>query len=260
MKATRRLDRAVNRGLERAHPPLRRAGHGAKQVAAASRAWLGPRLRPAAAAFFRALARADAATRHGGGVAARAAARASAVVTPARATAAVIVIAGALLAISQFLDYRAVELGQPEYADLPEGAAPPTVDTQVAGQAHTYVLLPLGLIAAALGVACGRRERPRLSLAVAAIGLLSVLVILLVDRPAGLDEGAEAARFAGASAVLVDGFYAELAAAAGLLVAGLLYYARPCRIRISSSGRAASARRRRPRRPDSSPARVARSA
>ena len=53
---------------------------------------------------------------------------------------------------------------------------------------------------------------------------------------------------------------AELAAAGALVLAGLLYYARPCRIRISSSGRAASARRRRPRRRDSSPARVARSA
>lgn len=259
-KWTRRLDRTANRGLERADPALRRVGRGAERAASATLAWLGPRVRPPAAACFRGLALADAATRRAAAAAARAATRASAVITPRRAVAAAIVAAGVLLAVSQFIDYRSVEIGQPGYAGLPDVAAPPAVDARTAGEAHAYLLLPLAAIAAVLGIACGRRERPRLSLAVAAIGLVSVLVILLVDRPAGLDEGAEAARFAGASAVLDDGFYAELAAAGGLLVAGLLYYARPCRIRISLSGRAASARRRRPRRPDSSPARVARSA
>lgn len=259
-KWTRRLDRAANRGLERAHPALRRVGRSSGHAAGAGLAWLGPRVRPPAAACFRALAWADAATRRACTTAVRVATRASAVVTPRRAVAATIVAAGVLLAVSQFIDYRSVEIGQPGYAGLPDVAAPPAVDVKTAGEAHAYLLLPLGVIAAFLGLACARRESPRLSLAVAAIGLVSVVVILLVDRPAGLDEGAEAARFAGASAVLDDGFYAELAAAGGLLVAGLLYYARPCRIRISLSGRAASARRRRPRRPDSSPARVARSA
>lgn len=259
-KWTRRLDRAANRGLERADPPLRRARRGAERAGTATAAWLGPRLRPPAAACFRGLALADTATRRTAAASVRAATRASALVTPRRALAASIVAAGVLLAVSQFIDYRSVEIGQPGYADLPGVAAPPAVDVKTAGEAHAYLLLPLGLIAAALGIACGRRESPRLSLAVAAIGLVSVLVIVLVDRPAGLDEGAEAARFAGASAVLDDGFYAELAAAGGLLLAALLYYARPCRIRISSSGRAASARRRRPRRPDSSRGRVARSA
>lgn len=260
VKLTRRLDRAADRGLERIHPPLRRIGRGVGQAGGATLAWLGPRLRPPAAAFFRALAVADTATRRACAAAVGATTRASEVITPRRAVAAAIVAAGLLLAVSQFVDYRAVEIGQPGYAGLADVAKPPTVDVRTAGDAHAYLLLPLGLIAAALGVACGRRESPRLSLAVVAIGLLSVAVILLIDRPAGLDEGAETARFAGASAVLGDGFYAELAAAGGLLVAGLLYYARPCRIRISSSGRAASARRRRPRRPDSSPVRVARSA
>jgi len=259
-KWTRRLDRAADRGLERAHPPLRRVLGGAEHAVGASLAWLGPRARPPAAACFRGLALADAAIRRACAVAVRAATRASAVLTPRRAVAAALVAAGVLLAASQFIDYRSVEIGQPGYAGLPDVAAPPAVDVRAAGEAHAYLLLPLGVIAAFLGVACGRRESPRLSLAAATIGLVSVAVILLVDRPAGLDEGAEAARFAGASAVLDDGFYAELAAAGGLLVAGLLYYARPCRIRISLSGRAASARRRRPRRPDSSPAKVARSA
>ena len=49
-------------------------------------------------------------------------------------------------------------------------------------------------------------------------GLLALAVILLVDLPAGLDAGAQTSRFAGASAVLEDGFYAELAAAGGLVL------------------------------------------
>ena len=112
-----------------------------------------------------------------------------------------------------------------------------------------------------LGVLATSRDRRRLGLVVAGLGLVARRGDS-ARRPArsGLDAGVQASRFAGATAVLEDGFYAELAAAAGLVLAGLLYYARPCRIRINSSGRAASARRRRPRRRASSRARVARRA
>jgi hypothetical protein len=182
------------------------------------------------------------------------------VVTPRRAIGAVIVAAGVCLVASQFVDYHGVEIGQPGYANLPDVAKPPTVDVKTAGQAHAYLLVPLGLLAILVGALGARRERRAVGLATIAIGLVALAVILLVDLSSGLDAGAQTARFAGASAVLDDGFYGELAAAGALVLAGLLYYARPCRIRISSSGRAASARRRRPRPPDSSPARVARSA
>jgi hypothetical protein len=259
-KWTRRADSVANRALERTYPPLRRAGRRTFTAALAVRTWVGPRLRPPAAVFFRGLAIADAALRRACTVLIRAATAASGVVTPRRAIGATIFAAGVGLTVSQFIDYRGVEIGQSGYAGLAEVARPPTVDVEVAGEAHAYALLPLGILAALLGLACARRESPRLNLAVLAIGIVSMATILLVDRPAGLDEGLETTRFAGASAVLDDGFYAELAAAGGLVIAGLLYYARPCRIRISSSGRAASARRRRPRRPDSSRARVARSA
>ncbi len=259
-KWTRRLDRAADRGLERAHPTVLRTRSRVGALLTASLAWLGPRLRPPLAACFRALALADAGLRRAGAALAVAAIAASAVLTPRRAIGVTIFAAGICLCVSQFLDYRAVEVGQPAYAGLPDVAEPPLVGVKTAGEAHAYALLPLGALAALLGLACARRESPRLNFAVLAIGLASLAVIGLVDRPAGLDVGVEASRFAGATAVLEDGFYAQLAAAAGLVLAGLLYYARPCRIRISSSGRAASARRRRPRRRASSRARVARSA
>jgi hypothetical protein len=259
-KWSRGADRVANRGLERAHPGLLRARHWLRRHAARGWSWAEPRLRPALAGFFRALAAADRRLRRASARTARAATSASAVVTPRRAIAAVILAAGICLVVSQFVDYRAVEIGQPGYAGLPDLAQPPTVDVRTAGQAHSYLLVPLGLLAALLGLLAIRRERRRLGLATAALGLLALAVIGLVDLPNGLDAGTQTSRFAGATAVLDDGFYAELAAAGGLVLAGLLYYARPCRIRINSSGRAASARRRRPRRRASSRAKVARSA
>ena len=257
---SRSLDRAANRGLERAHPILLGSRHRARVEAKRAAAWAGPRVRPVAARFFRALAAGERWARRSCAAAVRGATRASAVVTPQRALGVVIAIAGVGLIASQFIDYRAVEIGQPGYADLPSAAPPPTVDAKTAGEAHAYLLVPLGALAVLLGLLAAAGYRRRLGLAAAGLGLLAVATILLVDLPNGLDAGAETSRFAGATAVLEDGFYAELAAAAGLVVAGLLYYARPCRIRISSSGRAASGRRRRPRRRASSRARVARSA
>jgi hypothetical protein len=257
---SRGADRAANRALERAHPGLRQASGWSRKRARQAGGWLGPRLRPLGFRLFRGLAAGERRLRQLGAASARAATRASTVVTPQRAIGFVIVAAGACLVASQFIDYRAVEIGQPGYADLPSVARPPTVAVRTAGEAHSYLLVPLGLAAALLGVLASGRDRRRLGAVVAGLGLVAIAVILLVDLPQGLDAGAQTSRFAGATAVLEDGFYAELAGAAGLVLAGLLYYARPCRIRINSSGRAASARRRRPRRRASSPARVARRA
>ncbi len=47
-----------------------------------------------------------------------------------------------------------------------------------------------------------RPERRGLGRVVVGLGLLSIAVILLVDLPAGLDDGAQASRFSGATAVL----------------------------------------------------------
>jgi hypothetical protein len=259
-RRSRQLDRIGNRGLERAYPPLLKARHHLQRGWRRVWAFLWPLLRPLLAFFFRVVWALERGVRRACGLAARIATALSGVITPARAAALVLIAAGALLVISQFIDYRAVEIGQRGYAGLPQVAKPPTEAVRTAGEAHAYLLVPIGAAAALLGLLALMRERHRLGLLVAFLGLISLAVILLVDLPHGLDAGAQTSRFAGASAVLEDGFYAELAAAGGMVFAGLLYYARPCRIRISLSGRAASARRRRPRRRASSRARVARSA
>ncbi len=220
-------------------------------------------LRPPLHLLFAALAAGEAFLRGLGRAVGRAATVAAAVLTPRRAIGLVIAGAGGLLVVSQFLDYHGVQIGQPGYVGLSEVARPPTVDLQTAGHAHSYVLVPVGAIVVALGAAValrGGRVGRLAALGAIVAGAASVAVILLVDLPQGLDVGAQSSRFAGASAVLEKGFGAELAAAGGVLLGGVLYYARPCLIRISLSGRGASARRRRPRRRASSRARVARSA
>jgi hypothetical protein len=250
MRASRRIDRTANRGLERAHPLL-----------LVGAAFLWRVLRPLLAIFFRALAIAEAALRRAGAAAARAATAGSRVLTPRRALGLTIAASGAAVIASQFLDYHGVQIGQPGYAGLPQVvAAPPTVDLQRAGEAHSWLLVPLGAIGLLCGLAAMNRRGRRAALGAVLAAAVSLAIVLLVDLPHGLDAGVQTSRFAGASAVLEDGFYAELASAGAMLMSGLLYIARPCLIRINSSGRAASARRRRPRRPASSRATVARRA
>jgi hypothetical protein len=218
---------------------------------------LARRLRPLGVIVLRLLGRGERVLRQGSALAIRGATRASAFLPPQRAICAVIVASALCLVVSQFVDFRSVEIGQPGYAGI-AAAAPPTVAAKTPVDVHSYVLIPIALLAAVAGAMAVRPERRGLGRIVVALGLVSIAVILLVDLPAGLDEGAQATRFAGATAVLDDGFYAQLAAAAGLVLGGLLYYARPCRIRINLSGRAASARRRRRRPPASSRDRGAR--
>jgi len=229
--------------------------------------WLGRALRPILMWFFRGLATAERLLRGLGRGAARAATVGAAVLAPRRALGLALAASGALLVVSQFIDYRGVQIGGGGGAfAAPAGievAKPPTVDLQTAGHAHSYALVPVGAVAVLLGLLLiwrGGRVARWAALGAIVLGAASVAVILLVDLPHGLDVGAQASRFAGASAVLEKGFSAELAAAGAMLLSGVLYIARPCLIRINLSGRAASARRRRPRRRASSRARVARSA
>jgi hypothetical protein len=265
---TRAADRRLNRLLAVASPRLTAAGRRVRTTAAP---WLQRAerlLRPLGVRLLRLLAALERRLLHAREIAVRAATRTSAVLTPQRGVCLAILGAAVCLGVAQFVDYRAVEIGQPGYEGLPAATAP-TVDSETAGQAHAYLLLPVALLAAALAIAAMRQERRRgLGRIVFALGLLSLVIALLIDLPAGLDVGAEASRFSGASAILYDGFYAELAAAAGLMLGGALlvaapkvaarYHARPCQTRTNLFARAASALRRRRRRRASSRGKAAR--
>jgi hypothetical protein len=251
---THKLDRAVNRQLGRAWPVIARGGRMAKAAAA--------RLGPVGVLFFRLMGRIERGLLRGAALAGRAATRVSAVLSPQRAICLTIVGSAICLIVAQFVEYRAVEIGQSGYAGLPAASAP-TVGSERAGEAHAFLLIPLAVLAIVLALAALRNERRRgLGRIIFALGLVSLAVILLIDLPAGLDVGAEASRFSGAEAVLYDGFYAQIAAAAGLMLGGALlvaapkaaarYHARPCRTRTNLFARAASGlKRRRPRRASS---------
>ncbi len=241
--AVAKWERETERKIERrARPPLTRwsrrvsalAGRWSRRAKTVLRRlarWFGKRSRPLAALLFRGFAAVDAWLRRTAAKSARAATRASGVVTPQRAVCAVVVAAAACLIVSQFADYRAVQVGQPGYEGLPAVAAPPTVAVKTAGSAHSYLLIPLALLAGCLSVLALRPARRRLGRVVFGLGLLSIAVILLVDLPAGLDAGSQATRFAGATAVLDNGFYAELVASAAIALGGLLLVLNPLGLR-----------------------------
>jgi hypothetical protein len=265
---TRAADRRLNRVLVGVWPRLAAVGKRVRAAVAPRARWLGRRLRPVGVFLLRRLAWLERRLLRAQAWAVRAATRASAVLTPQRAICLTILAGAALLTVAQFVDYRAVEIGQPGYAGLPAAEAP-TVGAETAGEAHAYLLVPLAVLAGALALTALRNERRRgLGRIVFALGAVALAVALLVDLPAGLDASAESARFSGAEAVLYDGFYAEIAAAAGLMLGGALlvlapkaaarYHARPCLTRTSLLGRGVSALRRRRRRRASSRARATR--
>ena len=164
------------------------------------------------------------------------------VVTPARAIIAVSAVSAILLGWSQFIDYRAVEIGQPGYAGVLDVVSVPTTDGRTPIDEHSFLLVAAAL--AALGAtffgAIGRR---RAGLVVAAAGLLSVAVALLIALPAGTDASNVAAAYSGAEPVLLAGFWLELAAGLGLACCGALIAAAPApATRKATQGR----RRRRP--------------
>lgn len=240
---SRRVDQDMDRLLQRTHPQLVRAGRKGRAVAATA----ARRARPAGVFLLRRLSWLERRLLRGRDVAARAATRASAVLTPQRAICLAILAAAACLGASQFAEYRAVEIGQPGYAGLPDGAsAPPTVAGEDAGAAHAYLLLPVAVLAALLALVVLRNGARRgLGRIVFALGALALAVGLLVDLPAGLDAGAEQARFAGATAVLQNGFYAQVASAVGLMISGLILAGRHrYRLRKPSMARTQGGRRR----------------
>jgi len=223
---------------------VRRAGH------AVARA-----LRSVLAVFFGALALLERWARRAGGAARRliraAVARLDSWLTPARAAFAVVVAAAACLVLSQFGDYRGVEVGQPAYADVAAIAAPPQRAKETPVDAHSYALVAVAAAAAGIALVALLRRRRRLSLLVVLAGIAALAVILLVDMPQGLDEGDAALQYEGAHATLNDGFYAEVAAAGGLILGGLALalHLRPARGPARKRARAGRRRSRSPKRP-----------
>lgn len=144
-------------------------------------------------------------------------------VTPARAVAAVALQAAALLAVTQFLDYRDVRAGVPAYEGVEDVAPPPVVDgtPETAGSAHLYLLL-LVAIASAVIVVLSMMGRWRLARSLVVLGLGAVVVAVFIDAPKGLDEGEIAVQFTGAEARLLGAFWVEVFAGGVIAACGPL--------------------------------------
>ncbi|MGB7588196.1 MAG: hypothetical protein WBM00_05760, partial [Solirubrobacterales bacterium] len=161
---TRSLDAWANRILVKANPIISRQVRRARLIAARCQRWLlrrsgplrtasmrvmrsaGRRLRPVARLLFRCFAALERALARFASLGSRA----SHVLTPQRAICLVIVGSAVCLAVSQFVDYHAVEIGQPGYLGLAAAAAP-TVESEATGTAHAYLLVPVAALAAVLG-------------------------------------------------------------------------------------------------------------
>lgn len=158
-------------------------------------------------------------------------------VTPARAVTAVALVALVALAASQWLDYRAVSVGNDAYtSDIQVVAPAPEIETAIAGDAHGWAMLPIAAIG--LGVlAFGLIRRPRAAHLLILVGIAAIAISLIVDAPKGLDEGDAAIAYQGAKASLLEGFWLQIAAGAVLVACGLLLpaYLRPARTTVSRS-------------------------
>lgn len=141
------------------------------------------------------------------------------VITPARAVAAVVVCASVLLAISQFVHFRGVEIGAPEYQAVQSVAPPPQEGLRTPLDQHGVALLVVAAAAIAItGLALAGRWRLARGLVI--LGAVAVAITLIGDAPAGVDEGDFAIKFEGVHATLLGGFWAQLSASAVIALAG----------------------------------------
>ena len=150
-------------------------------------------------------------------------------VTPARAVAAVCLVAIVSLAASQWVDYRTISVGTDAYSgDLAAVAPAPEVNRQQAGDAHLWAFVPLAG-AALVGLVLALTGRPRAARLLIAVGVAAIAISVAVDAPKGLDEGNAALTYEGAEAHLLEGFWLQIAAGAVLIAGGLLLprYLRP---------------------------------
>ena len=150
-------------------------------------------------------------------------------VTPARAVAAVYLLAIVSLAASQWVDYRTISVGTDAYSgDLAAVAPAPEVNRQQAGDAHLWAFVPLAG-AALVGLVLALMGRPRAARLLIAVGVAAIVISVAVDARKGLDEGNAALTYEGAAAHLLEGFWLQIAAGAVLIAGGLLLpgYLRP---------------------------------
>jgi hypothetical protein len=142
-------------------------------------------------------------------------------VTPARGLCIVAVAASVALGASQFSDYRAVQVGAPQYRTVQSVAPAPEVDQKSPRSAHGVAVFVIAVACLFVTVFAATRNW-RLARLLLFLGAAVVLLSLIVDLPQGLREGSIGLDYEGANAVLLGGFWAQLFSAATLMVIGPL--------------------------------------
>ncbi len=170
------------------------------------------------------------------------------VITPHRALLLVAAIAAVLLGVSQFKGLGAIEIGQPGYTGIEDLARAPAVDRTTPAGIHTRILVPIAAVAFLAVVIIGlgsvksmarrfARWRRLASMVLVTIGLLTLVVALLVDLPDATDTAEWELAYAGVKAVLLSGFWLEVAAGATLTLAGFALLLEPAARPVKSRRR-----------------------
>ena len=173
------------------------------------------------------------------------------VITPARMTAVVTLCAAVALIGSQFADYRAVQVGQPQYQSVESVAPAPAVASRDPRTAHGDWLIAIGA-ASIVVVAVSYGRRWRLARLLIVLGGAAVAVAVLHDHDVGLRAGQVGLDYEGASPVLLGGYWAEIVAGGLLMICGPLLA-----VHLGREGRRAPERRRRRRHAELTPVRAA---
>jgi len=142
-------------------------------------------------------------------------------VTPARGLTVVAVAATVALGGSQFGDYRAVEVGTQDYAQVENVAPAPQVERAMPRTAHGFWVFAIA-VGSLFVILFAVWRNWRLARLLLFGGVAVVAITLLVDRPDGLDLGVTAEQYAGAEAVLLGPFWVQLFSGVTLAVVGPL--------------------------------------
>lgn len=142
-------------------------------------------------------------------------------VSPARGLTVVALAATITLGASQFSDYRAVQVGAPQYKGVEDVAPAPQVEPRSPRSAHGVAVFAIA-VAALFVTAFAVGGRWRLARLLIFLGAAVVLVSLAIDAPEGLREGDASVAYEGAQATLLGGFWAQLCSGLVLMVTGPL--------------------------------------
>jgi hypothetical protein len=142
-------------------------------------------------------------------------------VTPARGLAIAALAATIALGGSQFGDYRAVEVGTPQYAEVENVAPAPQVARAMPSSAHGISVFAIA-VASLFVLLFSVWRNWRLARLLLFGGVAVIAISLFVDRPDGLRLGTAGEAYSGAHAVLLGPFWVQLFAGVTLVVVGPL--------------------------------------